>query len=105
MPNSQAEKAAKAGQARNPERFYCPFPGCNRSFAELWRLKVSEGGGDASGPADILDACARRALSCHSPPTTPLSACVQVHYRAPPDIRCVVGSASRPMCCALALVA
>lgn len=21
-------------------QFYCPFPGCNRSFAELWRLKV-----------------------------------------------------------------
>ncbi|KAF5841093.1 hypothetical protein DUNSADRAFT_14492 [Dunaliella salina] len=21
-------------------RFYCPFPGCTRSFAELWRLKV-----------------------------------------------------------------
>lgn len=22
------------------DRFYCPFPGCRRSFAELWRLKV-----------------------------------------------------------------
>lgn len=22
-------------------RFYCPFPDCKRSFAELWRLKVS----------------------------------------------------------------
>lgn len=21
-------------------RWYCPFPGCKRSFAELWRLKV-----------------------------------------------------------------
>mmetsp|Transcript_27268 Transcript_27268/g.59617 ORF Transcript_27268/g.59617 Transcript_27268/m.59617 type:complete len:523 (-) Transcript_27268:320-1888(-) len=28
------------GSAKDPERFYCPFPGCNRSFAELWRLKV-----------------------------------------------------------------
>jgi hypothetical protein len=25
---------------KDPDRFYCPFPGCNRSFAELWRLKV-----------------------------------------------------------------
>jgi len=24
----------------DPNRFYCPFPGCKRSFAELWRLKV-----------------------------------------------------------------
>jgi hypothetical protein len=22
------------------ERYFCPFPGCKRSFAELWRLKV-----------------------------------------------------------------
>ena len=22
------------------DRYYCPFPGCTRSFAELWRLKV-----------------------------------------------------------------
>lgn len=27
-------------RARDPNRFYCPYPGCNRSFAELWRLKV-----------------------------------------------------------------
>ena len=26
--------------AKDPDRFYCPYPGCNRSFAELWRLKV-----------------------------------------------------------------
>ncbi len=26
---------------RNPERFYCPYPNCTRSFAELWRLKVN----------------------------------------------------------------
>lgn len=25
---------------KDPERFWCPFAGCNRSFAELWRLKV-----------------------------------------------------------------
>jgi hypothetical protein len=23
-----------------PRRWYCPYPGCKRSFAELWRLKV-----------------------------------------------------------------
>lgn len=28
------------GLEKDPSRFYCPFPGCNRSFAELWRLKV-----------------------------------------------------------------
>jgi hypothetical protein len=22
------------------ERYFCPYPGCKRSFAELWRLKV-----------------------------------------------------------------
>ena len=26
--------------ARDPSRFFCPYPGCKRSFAELWRLKV-----------------------------------------------------------------
>lgn len=25
---------------RDGERFKCPYPGCKRSFAELWRLKV-----------------------------------------------------------------
>lgn len=27
-------------KAGDPDRFYCPFPGCNRSFIDLWRLKV-----------------------------------------------------------------
>lgn len=26
--------------APGEERFFCPYPGCKRSFAELWRLKV-----------------------------------------------------------------
>jgi hypothetical protein len=26
--------------SRDPSRFFCPYPGCKRSFAELWRLKV-----------------------------------------------------------------
>lgn len=33
-------KLEKQMQEKDPERFYCPYPGCNRSFAELWRLKV-----------------------------------------------------------------
>lgn len=33
-------KNAAAAQQRAEDRFYCPYPGCNRSFAELWRLKV-----------------------------------------------------------------
>lgn len=26
--------------SESSERYYCPYPGCKRSFAELWRLKV-----------------------------------------------------------------
>lgn len=33
-------KAEGPSTPKDPDRFYCPFPGCNRSFAELWRLKV-----------------------------------------------------------------
>jgi len=32
--------AVKEDMAQDPCRFYCPYPGCTRSFAELWRLKV-----------------------------------------------------------------
>lgn len=35
-----AKPVSRTGRDRDPERFYCPFPSCNRSFAELWRLKV-----------------------------------------------------------------
>jgi hypothetical protein len=31
---------ARITRGKDPERFYCPYPNCNRSFAELWRLKV-----------------------------------------------------------------
>ncbi|PSC75702.1 regulator of CO2-responsive genes isoform B [Micractinium conductrix] len=34
------EEAARIVVGPDPDRFYCPHPGCNRSFAELWRLKV-----------------------------------------------------------------
>ncbi|GIL56533.1 hypothetical protein Vafri_11884 [Volvox africanus] len=37
-PTSQPANGKDGG--KDPERFYCPYPGCNRSFAELWRLKV-----------------------------------------------------------------
>lgn len=37
MPITEKHDRTKV---KNPDRFYCPFPGCNRSFAELWRLKV-----------------------------------------------------------------
>lgn len=30
----------KKRQRSEGERFKCPYPGCKRSFAELWRLKV-----------------------------------------------------------------
>lgn len=30
----------KSKKLREGERFKCPYPGCKRSFAELWRLKV-----------------------------------------------------------------
>jgi hypothetical protein len=31
---------SKRPPLRDGERFQCPYPGCKRSFAELWRLKV-----------------------------------------------------------------
>eukprot|EP00798_Chlamydomonas_sp_ICE-L_P024981 gene24981-10643_t len=45
-------------------RFHCPFNGCNRSFAELWRLKVHyrappdvRGSGKERGHGTELDVC------------------------------------------------
>lgn len=38
MPRSR--HAGQGRRGKDPERFYCPWPGCKRSFAELWRLKV-----------------------------------------------------------------
>lgn len=31
------------------DRFWCPYPGCKRSFAELWRLKVHYRAGEQCG--------------------------------------------------------
>lgn len=45
-PSGSKGKAAAAapdssgGRRNDSERFFCPYPGCQRSFAELWRLKV-----------------------------------------------------------------
>jgi len=41
MPQARVPKGQPACLAdRDPNRFFCPYEGCNRSFAELWRLKV-----------------------------------------------------------------
>lgn len=39
-PLSTSQPSGVKEGGKDPERFYCPYPGCNRSFAELWRLKV-----------------------------------------------------------------
>lgn len=58
------QAGAAAPKARNPDRFYCPYPGCNRSFAELWRLKVHyrappdvRGSGKERGHGTELELC------------------------------------------------
>jgi len=52
------------------ERFFCPFEGCRRSFAELWRLKVHarappdiRGSGRERGHGEELKHCPR----CQAP--------------------------------------
>lgn len=52
------------------DRFYCPWPGCKRSFAELWRLKVhhrssasSRGSGVERGHGVEVEHCPR----CQAP--------------------------------------
>lgn len=65
-----AFEVLKRGTAlQNPtkgERFFCPFPGCTRSFAELWRLKVHyrapqdvRGSGKERGHGQELGHCPR----------------------------------------------
>eukprot|EP00887_Chlorella_sp_A99_P005318 scaffold1.g5318.t1 len=55
-----------------PERFYCPHPGCNRSFAELWRLKVHyrappdvRGSGKERGHGTELSFCPKCGKDLH----------------------------------------
>ncbi|KAK9832535.1 hypothetical protein WJX81_006934 [Elliptochloris bilobata] len=41
MPAARQSKGQLVCLAdRDPNRFFCPYEGCSRSFAELWRLKV-----------------------------------------------------------------
>lgn len=40
MSNAALPEAPEGGGKQESDRFYCPYPGCKRSFAELWRLKV-----------------------------------------------------------------
>lgn len=37
---AEALLSLQSAKEQELDRFYCPFPGCKRSFAELWRLKV-----------------------------------------------------------------
>jgi hypothetical protein len=59
----------------DPDRFYCPYPGCNRSFAELWRLKVHyrappdvRGSGACSAPRRRLRRRSRAVRAVWYPP-------------------------------------
>lgn len=54
-------------------RFHCPFPGCNRSFVELWRLKVHyrapsdvRGSGKERGHGGELPYCPRCKQTLHN---------------------------------------
>ena len=38
LEDTSTDSRIKRG--KDEDRFYCPYPGCTRSFAELWRLKV-----------------------------------------------------------------
>lgn len=68
-------------------RFFCPFPGCTRSFAELWRLKVHF---RCVFCALYFNICSRKArqisISCLE-----LRDCEPLYLpfisRAPPDVR------------------
>lgn len=57
-------EATPTAPRKDPDRFYCPYPGCNRSFAELWRLKVHyraapdvRGSGKERGHGAELESC------------------------------------------------
>jgi len=64
--SSDKRKGSKSATTskRDPDRFYCPYEGCNRSFAELWRLKVHyraapdiRGSGKERGHGSELEQC------------------------------------------------
>lgn len=63
LPSLQAPSGDAPTQG---DRYFCPFPGCQRSFAELWRLKVHfraspdvRGSGKERGHGLELDRCPR----------------------------------------------
>lgn len=55
---------ARGKHEAKTERFFCPYPGCKRSFIDLWRLKVHyradpdvRGSGRERGHGKELPAC------------------------------------------------
>lgn len=40
LQNMDKDSEGADGSGNSSERYYCPYPNCKRSFAELWRLKV-----------------------------------------------------------------
>jgi len=75
--------AAQASAAQSDGRFYCPHPGCRRSFVDLWRLRVhhradpdSRGSGKERGHGAELPFCpkcratiyeGRKHMNCRPP--------------------------------------
>lgn len=66
----QGIRESQTPQASSRERFYCPFPGCHRSFLELWRLRVhyranseARGSGKERGHGTELPFCPK----CRAP--------------------------------------
>ncbi|KAG1655772.1 hypothetical protein FOA52_008479 [Chlamydomonas sp. UWO 241] len=62
--DADADNMGMAPQDEDDDRFYCPYPSCNRSFVELWRLKVHHrappdvrGSGKERGHGVELDIC------------------------------------------------
>jgi hypothetical protein len=60
------EEPGTAAAAKDPDRFFCPYPACNRSFAELWRLKVHY-----RAPPDVRGSGESRAPQRHGYQTDP----------------------------------
>lgn len=64
VPCKKRKQASNSCDSPEADRFYCPYPGCKRSFAELWRLKVHyrarpevRGSGRERGHGTELAAC------------------------------------------------
>ncbi len=67
-PEKPLVKQRQKKAFKDPSRWRCPHPGCNRSFAVLWRLKVhyrapvdARGSGVERGHGQELDRCPK----CH----------------------------------------